>query len=369
MIPGYHCDAMHSPGVGDGDAMTALGQPATQSTARGPAANAALRYATTGLVYVVAYVALDWISYIHPVAQLAITAWNPPPGLSLFLLLRFGLRYAPWLFVAAVAAEIVVRGAAPLPIPLVTFSLLLAAGYTATAALLRESLHVGPRLREVRDVNRFIAVAIAAPAVIAGAFVGMHVAFGNLRPEEFGHAAMQFWIGDALGIVVTTPLLLEFAASRIELRPRLDLELLLQAATLAAALWIVFGIQATDEFKFFYLLFLPLVWIAMRRGIRGAMVASLGVQLGLVAAADSVAAKGVMLWELQLLMLALALTALLPGHRGDGTRGSAPIPSRRATPRCIEHSVRRRRASWPRPWRTNSINRSPRSMLMSVPAR
>ena len=32
--------------------------------------------------YIAAYVALDWVSYIYPIAPLGITPWNPPPGLS-----------------------------------------------------------------------------------------------------------------------------------------------------------------------------------------------------------------------------------------------------------------------------------------------
>ena len=60
--------------------------------------------------YVAAYVALDWVSYIHPLGPFAITPWNPPPGLSLAVLLVYGLRLAPALFVAGLAAELIVRG-------------------------------------------------------------------------------------------------------------------------------------------------------------------------------------------------------------------------------------------------------------------
>ena len=81
--------------------------------------------------YLLGYVALDWISFISPIGTFGITPWNPPPGLSLAFLLRYGTRQGGWLFVAALAADVLVRGApAPLPV-LVAASLLLAAGYTA----------------------------------------------------------------------------------------------------------------------------------------------------------------------------------------------------------------------------------------------
>src|SRR5512143_1094757 len=60
--------------------------------------------------YVAGYVALDLASYVHPFGPLGITPWNPPPGLTLFMLLRFGPRYTPAVYVAALAAELLVRG-------------------------------------------------------------------------------------------------------------------------------------------------------------------------------------------------------------------------------------------------------------------
>ena len=271
------------------------------------------RHATIGIAYVVGYVALDWASYIHPVANLTITPWNPPPGLSLFLLLRYGLRYAPLLFVAALGGDLAVRGVPSQPSLMIGSSLLLAVSYFAVGALLAGPFGIGRRLRGLRDVNRFVITVGIAPLLIGIVYVGLYVAFGGLAPGAALDAVLQFWIGDAIGIVVTTPLLLEFFERRPVPRPRVDIELCMQAAAVLLALWIVFGVKATDEFKFFYLLFLPLIWIAMRRGLRGAVVASLAIQLGLIAAAETIATKGILLRELQFVMMTLALTALYLG--------------------------------------------------------
>lgn len=275
--------------------------------------DAFLRYSITATAYVVTYVALDWASYIHPVAQLAITPWNPPPGLSLFLLLRCGLRYIPMLLVAAVAADFIVRGVPSPPLLGLAPAMLLATGYAIAGAMLAGPLRVGSSLASLGEVNRFVSAGLLAPLVIAPAFVGLHVALGDLTWADYPSAVVQFWIGDAIGIVVTTPLLLQLAERRNLLRVNFGVETALQAGAVLLALWIVFGIKATDEFKFFYLLFVPLIWIAMRRGLPGAVVASFAIQLGIIVAAESIAAKGILLRELQFLMLALALTALYLG--------------------------------------------------------
>ena len=39
------------------------------------------------------------------------------------------------------------------------------------------------------------------------------------------------------------------------------------AIALGLALWVVFGVAGSQEFQFFYLLLLPVVWIAARHGL------------------------------------------------------------------------------------------------------
>ena len=129
--------------------------------------------------YVVLYVALDWISFIDPLGPLGITPWNPPPGLSLFLLLRYGLAMAPWLFVAAFLAEVLVRGVpAPWPV-IVAACALLAGGYALVAALLRGRLRFHGEFATLRDVTVFTAVAAVAATLVIAARV--HRAVRRLR--------------------------------------------------------------------------------------------------------------------------------------------------------------------------------------------
>ena len=263
--------------------------------------------------YVVAYVFLDWASYLYPVRPLAITPWNPPPGLSLVVLMVFGLRVWPGLLVATFLAEVLVREIPASPLHLLVASAILTAGYTGVAALLRR-VGFDPAFRRVRDLYWMTAVTVPGVLALALFYVGYYDLAGVVRDEEFVASMLRFWVGDTIGILVTMPLLLVYGprvARRAWARP--TREMLGQAFSVVLALWIIFGLPDTDEFKFFYLLFLPLVWIASRHGIEGATLALPAIQLGLIAALRWGGHGATTVVEFQFLMLALAFTGLEVG--------------------------------------------------------
>src|ERR1043166_3744323 len=64
-------------------------------------------WAVLGLLYVAGYVLLDWISLIQPYAPFGITPWNPGTGLSFALVLLFGRRMIPFLFLGPLLSDFV----------------------------------------------------------------------------------------------------------------------------------------------------------------------------------------------------------------------------------------------------------------------
>jgi two-component system sensor kinase FixL len=263
--------------------------------------------------FVAAYVALDWISFIDPVGPLGITPWNPAPGLALFLLLRYGWPFAPWLGLAVLAAEVIVRGApAPWPVLLVNAAVI-AGGYALLGALLRGRLGFRDELATLRDVTIFLFATAIATGVVALAYVSVFVGSGVLSAEHFAHSIAQFWVGDLIGIVVTTPVLLVVARARTPGFDRSRVESGAQIVAILAALWLVFESGFGEELKLFYVLFLPLIWIAMRRGVPGSAFAALLMQLGVIAALTLGGHVSGAVLDFQVLLLALAPTGLLLG--------------------------------------------------------
>lgn len=273
-------------------------------------------------VFAPCYIALDWASYIHPVGPFNITPWNPQPALAIAWMMLSGLSQAPAVLATIVLADVFVRQApGGYGIALATAAVL-TGGYTAIAWALRSALR-DAGLHSTRDLTAFAALAVAGSALVGAAFVGLLAASGLLGGVELRAAWLRFWIGDAVGILVTAPLLLGAAddarrAAFLSLMRRP--ESALQGIALAATLWLIFAGLGGDPAHHFYLLFLPLIWVAMRTGMNGAIVATGIVQIGVVLGIHRGAALDLPVLELQVLVSALTLTGLFLGVAVDERR-------------------------------------------------
>jgi two-component system, LuxR family, sensor kinase FixL len=204
------------------------------------------------------------------------------------------------------------------PAPICLASLLVTGGYTGAAAILRcTGLHAG--IRRSSDVVQLLTVAIIASGLVASGFVAIYAAAGVVPWGGFAEAAFHFWVGDAIGIVVLLPPLL-LLYERIKQRVQSDdsgpsvqfVEFAVQGASIIAALAAVFlGTGGDHPLGLFYSLFLPLIWIATRHGLRAASWAVLAIQIGLIAGLDIQGHPEPTLRAIQLLMLALAATGLM----------------------------------------------------------
>ena len=268
--------------------------------------------------YLAAYVLLDWASFMHAFSGLGITPWNPPPGLSLAFLAAFGLGGAPVLFLGALAAELAVRTAAAPPHALLLAALAPTAVYCAAFWVLVVRLRVDLAVRRLRDLAWLLAGAAAASAATAMLVVMVYLAFGLIGTVDITQAAARYAIGDFLGVVLTTPLLLRLP--QLDLRRFANLEWTALAVTIGLLLWLVFSFDPDRTFKHFYVLFIPLAWAAARSGLDGAALASLFIQLGVIAASFGIGMSAEALVEVQGMMLALSVTTLVIGAAVDEGR-------------------------------------------------
>ncbi len=309
------------------------------------------------VVYLGLWLALDALASVFQARQ-EVSLWYPPTGLSFALLLVFGLRYAPLLLLTYPLHGLVVSG------PDVSwFSLWLSGAvgtgvYTTVAWLLLRRLRIDPRLPGQRDVFWLLGLAaVAGPFVVAVVQVLQLTVAGLLTWGELFRGVLGFWSGRATGVGVLTPALL--VASRrvpalwrdrpplpaahrvgrrherpswsVRVRPRwlgrlaarvLDerLELVGQATLLLATLYLAYGEPALGGLDLAYLVYVPLIWIAVRGGLPRVVFAVLVAN----AVAVALVGRGVVdsPLRLQLGLVTLTLAGLTLGALVTGRQAS-----------------------------------------------
>jgi two-component system cell cycle sensor histidine kinase/response regulator CckA len=171
------------------------------------------------------------------------------------------------------------------------FPALITANYTLAAWLVRRT--VGPVLLpgSTRETLTFSVAMVGAPALIALTGSAVLLGVGWNPPGGFAQSFIQWWVGDASGLLTVVPVAMVFAAPwfdprrkeiprRIRKTPGLTGNIAAQAAVLIGCLWLVFALQPLPRYNAFYLCFLPLIWICLRHGLPGATLATLAITMG-----------------------------------------------------------------------------------------
>ncbi len=268
------------------------------------------------LALLLGYVALDWASYIYPLHGLNITPWSPAPALGLVFLLRFGKSATPPLALAILVADAWVRHL-PASLPLsIALSVLLTLSYWAIAEALRRRLAGGGIFGDRRGLLEW-AVIVAAGTLLNSLIFVSTLSLGNLIPAGGGRDAfVRYWVGDGVGVLVSMPILwmLLEERGRAQLRTMvLTWESLGYLAATGMALWVAFGIGAEADFKYFYVLLLPVMWAAARQGLAGAVFSAAIVQIGIIGAVELLGFAAVTVLEIQTLAIVLALFGFFIG--------------------------------------------------------
>jgi two-component system sensor kinase FixL len=286
----------------------------------GWSANPGWRAVALSVGYVAFYLMLDRLSFVGALHDIGITPWSPSTGLAMALLVIKGLRYAPLVLAAELLSSATLPMASPSALPVCLASLVVVVGYAGAAAILRYAgLQAG--IRRSSDVVMLITVAIISSGLVANGFVATYAAAGIVPWSGFAKAEFHFWIGDAIGIVVLVPpLLLLYERMKQRTPPGHGMaalqfvEVAAQGASVIAALTAVFSGMGSDHpLGLFYVLFLPLIWIATRHGLPAASWAVLTIQIGLIAGVEIQGHSESTLRAFQLFMLALAATGLMLG--------------------------------------------------------
>jgi PAS domain S-box-containing protein len=266
------------------------------------------------------------------IAQLGSVVWYPATGLSIAFLLVMGPACG---FLTALSVAL--SGILIYHEPLLSWSGTLGAIangalFAGASYLLRGPLRIDLGLRLQRDVVRYVSVTTLASVLSALVGSACLVAGGSVSLRNFIDTTADWFRGDAISLLGVAPFLLihgvPWARRRFLLQPQKTLrevdadskkiaftqmlEVGAQVVSGILVLSVTFG-SAFGGFQASFLFFIPILWIAVRQGIRRVVTALLALNCGIVFALQHYVADPSLHDTISLLMMVVSATGLIVG--------------------------------------------------------
>ena len=290
-----------------------------------------VRHGLLASVFVLFYLLLNRPEVIF-FSRIGFVAWYPAIGLVMALL----LGVSPWYALLACLAD-ALTGRIVYEQPTRSFSSTLGATgiaicYGAAAYLLRGPLQIDLGLRRRRDVVRYVLVCAGAAATATTVGVACLIADHSIGWGEYKSSALGWFLGDSIGLVGIAPFLLVHVFPHVRnwlvptpYKPHSPGTHSPQATTLGAlaetcgqgltvlgVMWVMFG-SKDGRYDHFYLCFIPIIWIAMRQGVRRVVTGLLVLNFGIVVAMHLFPPTAALFARVALLMLVVSAVGLVVG--------------------------------------------------------
>jgi diguanylate cyclase (GGDEF)-like protein len=297
-----------------------------------PSRRLIIRHLLISLSFVLLYLLLNRPEVVF-FSRIGFVAWYPAVGLMMALMLGISPWYALLAcFSAALAGRIIYAQ------PVMSFGNTVdavggAMCYGAAAYVLRGPLKVDLGLRRRRDVVRYVLVSAAAASGATIIGVACLIADHGITWHEYKAAALAWFLGDTIGLVGIAPFLLVHVLPSVRswLSPALPLlqptrehsnrrkftfgalaEICGQGLTILAVCWAMFG-NHDGGYGHFYTSFIPIIWIAMRHGVRRVVSGLLALNFGIAVAMHVFPPTPAVFAQVALFMLVLSAVGLLVG--------------------------------------------------------
>ena len=280
------------------------------------------------------------------ISQLGCVAWYPATGLVMALLLALSPWYAPVACIAAALAGFLIYHQPFMSWGETVGSLVFAGSYAVAAYILRNRLRIGIGLHYRRDITCYLLVTSAAALVNTSIGVACLAADGSIPVKDYWRASLIWFLGDETGLLGVAPFLLIHVVpwlhrwlspagntdERRTTRTSIGalVEGILQALSIGVVLWVMFG-QVLGWLELFYLSFIPVIWVAVRQGIRRVVTILVGLDFGIALAMHFSSWSQALVLKLGLLMFVVSASGLILGSAiTERHRIAAELLERRA---------------------------------------
>jgi diguanylate cyclase (GGDEF)-like protein/PAS domain S-box-containing protein len=290
------------------------------------------RHAFVSISFVLLYLLLNRPEVIF-ISRIGFVAWYPAIGLVMALLLGVSPWYALLVCCTDALAGKLIYGESVLSFSGSLGAIGSAFCYGAAAHILRGPLKIDLGLRHRRDVVLFVILGAAAAAGATVFGVASLIGDHSIALSEYRSSGLGWFLGDAISMVGIAPFLLVHVfphvrnwlspapsvpastKARSALTPNTlatIVEATGQALAILAVLLVIFG-SKDGRYDHFYLCFVPIIWIAMRQGVRRTVTGLLATNFGIVGAMHLFPPSVSVFEKVALLMLVLSAVGLIVG--------------------------------------------------------
>lgn len=268
------------------------------------------------LLFSIVFIAVDKLSYIHPIGHLNITPWNPPAALEVLFLYWGGNAWMAWVYVTLGLSDVLVRGTSVFTPALVLGNAVLVGCYASIAYCFRHLIQKPSIAKARHEFIKLGGVLVLGAALTAVAYIATQTFIGAIPPDSFWDAVHRFFIGDLLGFFVVLPLVFVATDERrvSQYRAMFGSRMFwLLIVVLGVCLWLIFSLPMDSQMKYFFSLFFILGLIAASYSLPGATFAAALIQVPLVLSTSQTGVASSVLMDMQIVMLTLSLTGLIIG--------------------------------------------------------
>jgi len=297
-----------------------------------PSPRLIFRHGLVSIAFVLLYLLLNRPEIIF-ISRIGFVAWYPAIGLVVALLLGLSPRYALLVCFADAFAGRVIYDQAVMSFSGALGSVGSALCYASAAYLLRGPLRIDLGLRRRRDVVRYVLVGTIAAGIASIIGAGCLIADHSIAWSEYKSSGLGWFLGDVIGLLGIAPFLLvhvfpyvrtwlspapsesalpQGGCNKAKLTFGVVAEPFGQALTIFVVLLLMFG-SSERRYDHFYLSFIPIIWIAMRQGIRRVVTGLLVMNFGIVVAMHLFPPTTVVFNKVALLMMVLSAVGLIVG--------------------------------------------------------
>ena len=284
------------------------------------------RFGLISVVFLAVFLLLDVLAANFQELR-GIVAWYPPVGVVYTLLLVFGTIYTPTVALAFFLSTLYVYRMPQPAVLILVWACCIASVYGAVGAFLRKRIRMNWRLGSLQDTAWFVMTVVVISAFLAIYSVLESALSSDMPRGEIGLEIFHWWIGETVGVLTVTPFLLMFVMPGVKQfldgpvggrsvrwgLPQPRWSNWVDAGVICLVLYWVFGVKELDQYRPAYLLILPLIWIALIKGFKGAAAGVFTLNLGIVLAQWLSPYEPARLDELQLLMIINCVVGLLLG--------------------------------------------------------